>query len=317
MPTGNTVPISLSISGPAAIDSPTGTFTQSTDVIVKGLSAGTATITATVSNSDGATTVGSTSFTVVQPPVVQSISPAQGLIGTPISVTITGSGFSAGTTSVNAGSNLSVSNVSVSSSTQMTATFTPANSSSAGGNQGVTVSVGGGPNSNSMNFFNQVPTHLGYIDESSTPNDGHSSITSGTDINIINVSGTTLASGVCGGYQWITYGLADQSGNQIKNGTVTFNELFSNISPSPDPFGSPVVGPPSSPNLATQVLGDTYAIYDSSPPACPPANKNDSFNQQWTATVGGVVYPLKTVISIARSTNSQGLPTFTSSITTP
>jgi hypothetical protein len=65
-PSGNTVPISLSITGPAAIISPTGTFTQSTSVIVKGLSVGTATLTATVSNSDGSKpTVGSTSFPVV------------------------------------------------------------------------------------------------------------------------------------------------------------------------------------------------------------------------------------------------------------
>lgn len=124
-------------------------------------------------------------------------------------------------------------------------------------------------------------------------------------------------SGVCGGYQWVTYELADQNGNQIRNGTVTFTESFSNISPSPDPFGNPPVGAPSSPNLANQVLGDTYAIYNPGPPACPPANAHDSFSQHWIATVGSVVYPLTTVISIGRSTNTQGLPYFTSSITTP
>lgn len=186
----------------------------------------------------------------------------------------------------------------------------------AGGNQGVTVTVSGHAR-NSENFYVQIPTHLGYIDESSTPSNGHSAITSGTSISIVNVSGTVVATGVCGGYQWVTYGLADQAGNQIKNGTVTFNESFSNISPSPDPFGNPTVGPASSPNLATQVLGDTYAIWNSSPPACPPASKSDSYTQQWTATVGSVLYNLTTVISIARSTNSQGLPSFTSSITTP
>ena len=115
---------------------------------------------------------------------------------------------------------------------------------------------------------------------------------------------------------WLTYALADQAGNRITNGTVTFNESFSNISPTPDPFGNPTVGPASSPNLATQVLADIYAIYNSSPPACPPANVSDSFNQGWTATVGTVNYPLTTVISITRSTNSQGLPSFTSTITT-
>ncbi len=68
-PTSNTVPISLSITSPAATVSPTGTFTKTTAVVVKGMSVGTATITATVSNPDGGnpTPVGSTSFPVVTP----------------------------------------------------------------------------------------------------------------------------------------------------------------------------------------------------------------------------------------------------------
>jgi hypothetical protein len=94
----------------------------------------------------------------VQAPTISSISPAQGLVGTAINVTITGTNFASGA-SVSAGSNISVSNVSVSSSTQITATFTPTNSSSAGGNQGITVSVGG-QTSNSKNFYDQVPTAL-------------------------------------------------------------------------------------------------------------------------------------------------------------
>jgi hypothetical protein len=69
-PSNNTIPISLSISGGGAIVSPTGTFTSTTSVVVKGLSAGTTTITATVTNpeSGGTDTVGSTSFQVVNPP---------------------------------------------------------------------------------------------------------------------------------------------------------------------------------------------------------------------------------------------------------
>jgi hypothetical protein len=246
-------------------------------------------------------------------PTITSISPSQGLVGTGISVTISGTGFASGA-SVSAGSNISVSNVSVVSSTQITATFTPTNSTSAGGNQSVTVSAAG-QTSNSVNFFNQYPLHLGRIDEAGTPNNGQSATTSGTSITITMPNGTPVASGVCGGYMWLTYALADQAGNQIKNGTVTFNESFSNISPAPDPFGNPVPAQPSSPNLANQVLSDIYAIYNSSPPSCPPANASDSFNQQWTATVGTVSYPLTTVISITRSTNSQGLPSFTSTIT--
>jgi len=62
---GNSTPISLSISSPASIVSPTGTFTTTTSVVVRGLTVGTATLTATVSNPDGSTaTVGSISFPV-------------------------------------------------------------------------------------------------------------------------------------------------------------------------------------------------------------------------------------------------------------
>jgi hypothetical protein len=71
-PTSNALPISLSINSPAAVVTPAPgtTFTQTnTLVTVKGLSAGTASITATVPNSDGGQpiTVGSTSFPVIQP----------------------------------------------------------------------------------------------------------------------------------------------------------------------------------------------------------------------------------------------------------
>jgi hypothetical protein len=159
-PSGNTVPISLSISGPAAIVSPTGTFTQSTSVIVNGLSVGTATLTATVSNSDGSNpTVGSTSFQVVPaPPIIQSISPPQGLVGTAVPITISGSGFAQGAT-IQAGTSITVSNVSVSSSTTITATFTIENSTDAGGNWNVTV-TSGGQTSNSKAFFVQIPSSL-------------------------------------------------------------------------------------------------------------------------------------------------------------
>lgn len=52
-PSGNTTPISLSMTGGAEIVSPTGTFTESTTVIVKGVTAGSATLSATITNPDG------------------------------------------------------------------------------------------------------------------------------------------------------------------------------------------------------------------------------------------------------------------------
>lgn len=107
-PSSNTTPISLSITSPAAIVSPTGTFTQNTGVIVKGMSAGMATITATVPNPEGGNPipVGSTTF-----PVIPSISgsnptvwwfrgqnPASSTY--PVSVTLTSSAGSSTTWSV-------------------------------------------------------------------------------------------------------------------------------------------------------------------------------------------------------------------------
>lgn len=70
-PQNNSIPISLSISSPAAIVSPTGTFTTSTSVVVKGLTVGTATLAATVPNPEGGSPlpVASTSFPVIAIPV--------------------------------------------------------------------------------------------------------------------------------------------------------------------------------------------------------------------------------------------------------
>jgi len=303
------------------------TITGSTAVSISGVASSSLAdniqLDATVSPGDGSGPVSVASpaplqFTVTPPPpTIKSISPAKGLVGTAINVTVTGTGFSAGTPSIDAGSDISVANVSVSSDTEMTATFTPTNSASAGGNQGVTASVGGSPASNPVDFFNQVPTHLVYIDEAKTPNNGHSTTVSGTDINIVADDGSIYATGVCGGYQWLTYAPTDQSGNQIVNGTIQFAEAFSNFSPVPasDPFGYPdvTVGTINLPGY----VSDTQGIWGEPPPSCEPASRSDSFNQSFTVTVGEVKYPLTTVVTVARSTNSKGLPSFTISITTP
>jgi hypothetical protein len=143
-------------------------------------------------------------------------------------------------------------------------------------------------------------------------------------LNIVSINGTTYATGACGGYQWLTYALTDQSGNRINYGNVNFSESFSNLSPPVDPI-APTAGPPVTINLATGVLSDTYAVWTAT--SCPYDNVSDSFNQQWTPNIGGtisggvisggVTYPLTTVISASQSSNSQGLPSFDVSITTP
>ena len=245
--------------------------------------------------------------------VMPTISPARGLIGTTINVTITGSGFGSAPT-VNAGTGITVTYNSR-NDTSITASFAVASNAPAGNNS-VVVTTTTGTALPAVNFYVQIPTSIQRIDETGTPNNGSSTIIDGTNINVYNLDGSLRAANVCGGYQWFTYLLADQMAQRIQNGTVTFTESFNNISPSPDPLPSPVSGQNSSPNLSSQVLADILAVYDSGP-TCPPANVGDSFDQHWTATVGTALYNLTTVIHITRATNAQDLPAFTSTITTP
>ena len=293
-------------------------------VQVEGLLDGTAAISVTVQDQYGCQFSQNVQETVT--PSITSISPSQGLVGTAISVTIWGTGFAIGDT-VNAGSKITVSSVSVVSSTEITATFTPSNSSSAGGNQGVTVAPASGQPSNSENFYVQVPTHIAYITTSSTPNSPNQNTpVTGTSISIVKLGYGTLAVGACGGYEWFTYQLMDQetSPQRIQNGTVNWFESFSNISPSTSPF-SPTPGQAFSIDLSDTVLADTYYIYNK--PGCPAINSSLTFKQAWTPNVGGTLsgtsvtggvnYPLTTVISGSESTNGAGIPSFSASISTP
>lgn len=92
-------------------------------------------------------------------PVSSSISPPKALVGTPVSVTLNGTGFSEGAT-IQAGPSITVSNLSVSSSTNVTATFTIQNSSDASGNWNITITNPDGKVSNGTNFYVQIPTSL-------------------------------------------------------------------------------------------------------------------------------------------------------------
>ena len=124
-------------------------------------------------------------------PVISGIAPGQGLVGTAVGVTISGTGFASGAT-VDAGSNISVANVSVTNSTTITATFTPKNASSAGGNQLVTVTASG-QKSNPANFVVQIPTGLGRIDEPGTPTNGAGPLTTGTSITVKDLGSLALS----------------------------------------------------------------------------------------------------------------------------
>jgi len=136
-------------------------------------------------------------------PSITSISPAQGLVGTAISITMAGTGFASGDT-VSAGSKITVSNVSVVSSTQITATFTPSNSTSAGGSQGVTVTASG-QTSDSQNFYVQLPTYFVTTSAPHIANPGFCGSAPGYFLSLNNFA-------------------ADQNGNQISAAGITPQE---------------------------------------------------------------------------------------------
>jgi len=94
---------------------------------------------------------------VTSKPRIDSIAPARGLIGASTMVTIQGRGFVDGSTTVSAGTGITVTLNSV-SETQIVATFDVSTTAPAG-NHSVTATRNG-QTSNSVNFFVQVPTSL-------------------------------------------------------------------------------------------------------------------------------------------------------------
>ncbi len=109
----------------------------------------------------------SNSLTFALAPRVDSLSPVQGLVGTAVPVTINGAGFASGAT-IQAGPNITVSNISISSSAVITATFTIQNSSDSGGKWNVNV-TSGSQTTNSQTFFVQLPQSLQVLSTSILP----------------------------------------------------------------------------------------------------------------------------------------------------
>ncbi len=241
-------------------------------------------------------------------PTITSISPAQGLVGTAINVTVTGTGFASGAT-VSAGSNISVSSVSVKSSTQITATFTPTNSSSAGGDQAVTV-TSGGQKSNSKNFFDQIPTHFQFVTVAGAPG-GKGPIVPVTNGNVVALNGQVIQSNYCGVYENFAYEILDQQSNPLLNGAATGTEVFTNISVPPGP--TPVV---LAINFATQAWNDTQAWKGTYPKFCPTNNDNQALDYSMTMKIGSTVYPLVTTVHYTKG-NFNGTLNVTAAITVP
>jgi hypothetical protein len=99
---------------------------------------------------------------------------------------------------------------------EITATFTPTNASSSGGNQAVTVTANG-ITSGSKNFFNQVPTSLTAISVTTLP--------TGTDAS---ADGCIVTGQDFGIKVAATYQVQDQSSNAINSSAVEPQETIIN-----------------------------------------------------------------------------------------
>ena len=117
-------------------------------------------------------------------PMVSSISPNKALIGTSNSVTITGTGFVSGSTSLSITGGF-ISGVTVQSSTTITANYLIDDDASAG-NHAVTVTVNGQSSTDPVNFYVQIPTSLNVLSVAIIPTQsGNGSVcTSGQNYGI-------------------------------------------------------------------------------------------------------------------------------------
>jgi hypothetical protein len=99
-------------------------------------------------------------------PGVSSISPNKTLIGEPVNVTITGTGFDVGSVvNIDGGT---VQNVTLQSSTSITANYTSDDNAS-GGNHRVTVTTNGESSTDNVNFYVQLPTSLQVLSVDTLP----------------------------------------------------------------------------------------------------------------------------------------------------
>jgi len=227
-------------------------------------------------------------------PKINSITPGRGLVGNTIAVSIDGQGFGVFPT-VNAGNGItSTVNFANSTSFHIDASFAIASNAS-GGNQSVSVTVGG-QTSNSMNFFVQIPTALGRFDFPPGAPGGYGplTLTSNTNNEVRDVNGNVIPgfTNQCGVYRNLVYELKDQEGQSITQ-PFDFTETFSNYT------GVSTLPKPLSGHSSVGLVQDTQ-YFGKTLPDCLGPNDNESFDQRFIVTVGGTQFSLSTVVHIAR-----------------
>jgi hypothetical protein len=234
-------------------------------VSLTGNSAGTSNINLNVLDTASACQY-NTNATATVTPSLTSISPARGLIGTTLSVTLNGNGFgsSCGGLSISAGSGITATCNSA-NNTQIQASFA-ISSSATGGNHAVSVTAGG-QSSPSLNFFVQVPTY--FIPTSS-----------GTSLNVFCAANQAY-------YAYIDYQVADQIQNAISVAGLTPEESVSQNGSAYSAFKS-FATPSSTTSSGTFEdipLGTCFSVP-------PPPNRCIPVAQKFQILVPGVGIPL-------------------------
>jgi len=192
----------------------------------------------------------------------------------------------------------------------MTATFTPASSTSAGGDQSVRVTVNG-QTSGSIGFHVQVPTKLVRIDYPGAPG-GIGPLNVITDGNVVSLGGTVLLTHQCGVYRNYAFDIEEANGTSI-NGTYAWTESFSNYSTTVSGLGPPA---PRTFNFSGSGLVSDIQFLGTTAPTCPGSNDNESFDMSFSVTIAGVTFPISTMVHISRGYFT-GTPRVDSTITTP
>lgn len=173
---------------------------------------------------------------------MDSISPGKGVVTDTVPVTITGKNFQPGSSLViDGGSGVTASNVTVSSTTQITANLTIAPNAT-GGNRTIKVRSNN-KNSNSKNFFVQVPTHLLPLNHDTLAPNGIGPLNTPVNQPLRLIDGTPFPAPfdhICGVFRHYLFFLADQDNQRIDKRPFVFGEIFTNYSGA---FATPTFTP--------------------------------------------------------------------------
>ena len=235
-------------------------------------------------------------------PTIDRLEPDRGLIGQTHRVTVVGEGFEAPASVNVAGSGITA-NVNSVGPRSIVVDFVVA--ADAGlGKHGVTVTVNGGPASNSVDFFVQEPKSL-----------RRDQITNVIDIDpgpgdIKDIFNRLIKGNACGAYRNLKYTLLDQDNPGkpiIFEDGVEILEEFSDYQ-GPAELQSKLVPMNDFTNNVGE-LADTLAIFGTSPDCPPPFMM--SFKQKFKAKVGNKEWTLTTINSISMVKAADGTYTIT------